>query len=191
VLSLQRVRHILLTLNAAGIVCRRQVNWAALGRIALGTFATAALMAAAKYLKAQHDMPLAEPLATVLTGAAEQVAARTGLNDVKLGVALPALSVAPSTDATVTINGTPVGSKPTPGAQSIETHTGPRVRTQRLRAGFVVWGHRAESRHALGMLGVARFFSLLPSKSAVVWTATADTTHRDVPRAAATRSSCG
>ena len=86
------------------------VNWASVGRIALGTFATAALMAAIKYLKAQRDTPLAEPLAAVLTGAAQEVAARTGLNDVKLGVAFPTLSVAPSTDATVTINGAPVGS---------------------------------------------------------------------------------
>jgi hypothetical protein len=74
------------------------VNWTAVGRIALGTFATAALMAAVKYLKAQRDTPLAEPLTAVLTGAAEQIAARTGLNDVKLGVALPTLSVAQSTD---------------------------------------------------------------------------------------------
>jgi len=87
-------------------------DWAGIGRIALGTFATAALMAAVKYLKAQRNTPLAEPLAAVLEGAAEQIAARTGLNDVKLGVALPTLSVAPSSDATVTttINGTPVGS---------------------------------------------------------------------------------
>ena len=66
------------------------IDWAAVGRIALGTFATAALMAAVKYLKAQRDMPLAEPLAAVLTGAAQQVAARTGLNDAKTGVVLPA-----------------------------------------------------------------------------------------------------
>jgi len=77
-------------------------DWAGIGRIALGTFATAALMAAVKYLKAQRNTPLAEPLAAVLEGAAEQIAARTGLNDVKLGVALPTLSVAPSSDATVT-----------------------------------------------------------------------------------------
>jgi hypothetical protein len=86
------------------------IDWTAVGRIALGTFATAALMAAVKYLKAQRDMPLAEPLAAVLEGAAQQVAARTGLNDVKLGVELPTLSVAPSSDTTVTINGTPIGS---------------------------------------------------------------------------------
>jgi hypothetical protein len=48
--------------------------------------------------------------AAVLEGAAQQVAARTRLDDVKLGVALSTLSVAPSTDATVTINGAPVGS---------------------------------------------------------------------------------
>jgi hypothetical protein len=71
----------------------RAVNWTAVGRIALGTFATAAIMAAVKYLKAQRDMPLAEPLASVLEGAAEQVAARTGLNDVKLGVELPTLGI--------------------------------------------------------------------------------------------------
>jgi hypothetical protein len=83
------------------------VDWTAIGRIALGTFATAALMAAVKYLKAQRDMPLAEPIAAVLTGAAQQVAARTGLNDAKTGVVWPSLSGAPSPDATVTttING--------------------------------------------------------------------------------------
>ena len=54
-------------------------------------------MAAVKYLKARRDMPLAEPLAAVLTGAAEQVAARTGLNGAKTGVVWPSLSGAPST----------------------------------------------------------------------------------------------
>src|SRR5258708_29185240 len=44
------------------------VNWAGVGRVALGTFATAALMAAVKYCKAQGDPPLAAALTTVATG---------------------------------------------------------------------------------------------------------------------------
>jgi hypothetical protein len=86
-------------------------DWAGIGRIALGTFATAGLMAAVKYLKAQRDMPLAEPIAAVLTGAAQQVAARTGLHDAKTGVVWPNLNVTPLSDATVTTNSAPtVGS---------------------------------------------------------------------------------
>ena len=54
------------------------VNWAVVGRVALGTFATAALMAAVKYLKAQGDPPLADALTTV----AGDVGRWSGVNDV-------------------------------------------------------------------------------------------------------------
>src|SRR5258706_7739550 len=54
------------------------INWAGVGRVALGTFATAALMAAVKYLKAQGDPPLADALTTVATG----VGRWSGANDV-------------------------------------------------------------------------------------------------------------
>jgi hypothetical protein len=53
-------------------------NWAGVGRVALGTFATAALMAAVKYLKAQGDPPLADALTTV----ARDVERWSGANDV-------------------------------------------------------------------------------------------------------------
>jgi hypothetical protein len=54
------------------------VNWAVVGRVALGTFATAALMAAVKYLKAQGDPPLADAL-TIVAG---DVGRWSGVNDV-------------------------------------------------------------------------------------------------------------
>ena len=54
------------------------VNWAGVGRVALGTFATAALMAAVKYLKAQGDPPLADALTKVAT----DVGRWSGANDV-------------------------------------------------------------------------------------------------------------
>lgn len=65
------------------------VDWATVGRTALGTFAVAVLMAAVKYCKAHGDSPLAEPLGQVLTGVATQIGNATGLNEPKQGVVLP------------------------------------------------------------------------------------------------------
>jgi hypothetical protein len=54
------------------------VNWAVVGRVALGTFTAAVLMAAVKYLKAQGD----PALAAVLTTVAGDVGRWSGVNDV-------------------------------------------------------------------------------------------------------------
>ena len=56
-------------------------DWPGIGRIALGTFATAALMAAVKYCKAQGDPPLAQPVSQVLTAAATAVGKWAGPSD--------------------------------------------------------------------------------------------------------------
>src|SRR5258708_813452 len=91
---------------------QESVNWTAVGRVALGTFSTAALMAAVKYLKAQGDAPLttepqkalAAQSADVLTTVASQVANWAGVNDVGNKPAAPvvALTVPPMTSASVT-----------------------------------------------------------------------------------------
>jgi hypothetical protein len=75
---------------------QQNVNWEGVLRVALGTFATAALMGAVKYLKAQGDAPLAQETAAGLTAVAAGVGQWAGLNDVGNKPApVPALGDAP------------------------------------------------------------------------------------------------
>lgn len=74
------------------LLAQQSVNWPDVARLAGGTFAVAALMAASKYFKAQGDLPLEE----VVSAAADHVASAAGLNDVKVpATPVPATSAGP------------------------------------------------------------------------------------------------
>ena len=76
----------------AQLLAAQTVNWADVARLAGGTFATAVLMAVAKWFSAQGDAPLA----IVAENAATQIAVAAGLNAAKVPLVEPTL---PTTDA--------------------------------------------------------------------------------------------
>ena len=79
----------------AQLLAQQSVNWADVARLAGGTFAVAALMAAAKYYKAQGDIPLEETIALAAGKVAH--ATGTGMNDVKvLATPLPTIPTPPT-----------------------------------------------------------------------------------------------
>jgi hypothetical protein len=69
----------------AQLLAQQRVNWTEVARIAGATFAVAALMALAKFYKAQGDQPLEE----VVSLAASTLAQKAGVSDVKVPFAPP------------------------------------------------------------------------------------------------------